>query len=211
MPMGVNLRRTSHPKLRVSSPGHHRQRSEPDAVDGVISAPRISLEEVRARVITSQNPRVQRALLSAIDTAANDLDKARVNLGKPGSTARWIGVERRCKKRRSGDPARPWHRSRRHQRRMITLAQRLYQGPRPPGGSGRASGDGIRDSVHSAQDPRQQLGPGRPWPATRLDRHHFGIPGTERTVGRKERHRPESRRPLEIGGMTFSPHSSAGC
>lgn len=51
-----------------------------DAVSGDPEAPAMSLESVRAHVLNLQNPAVQRVMLTAIDSAQGDLDRAVANL-----------------------------------------------------------------------------------------------------------------------------------
>ena len=52
--------------------------ADPGAADA--SAPVLDLATIRARIAAIQNPQVQRALLSAIDTAAGDLARAQKNV-----------------------------------------------------------------------------------------------------------------------------------
>lgn len=51
-----------------------------DAVSADPNGPFVSLESVRANVANLQNPPLQRVLLSAIDTAQGDLDRAQANI-----------------------------------------------------------------------------------------------------------------------------------
>jgi hypothetical protein len=51
-----------------------------DVISSDPNAPVISLENIRTNILNLQNPAVQRVLLTAIDTAQGDLNRAQANL-----------------------------------------------------------------------------------------------------------------------------------
>ena len=146
------------------------------------SAPVISIATLRARITDLANPPVQRALLSAIDTAVNDLDKARMNVEA------WYDS--------TMDRVAGWYKRRTQvillglgiglavavNANTITIAQRLYE-DQTLREALVAQAEARTDSISPNQNPREQLAAlaqlNLPlgWTATT-----FGFPGQVRTV-----------------------------
>lgn len=120
------------------------------------SAPVISIATLRARITDLANPPVQRALLSAIDTAVNDLDKARMNVEA------WYDS--------TMDRVAGWYKRRTQvillglgiglavavNANTITIAQRLYE-DQTLREALVAQAEARTDSISPNQNPREQL------------------------------------------------------